>query len=83
MERVTKEALAVAGRISDDYEILIINDGSKDRTAEIADRLAKEYPAVRAIHHEVNKGYGGRFKPDLKTPPKSLFFTPMETVNLR
>lgn len=74
VERVTKEALAVAGLISDDYEIIIVNDGSKDRTAEIADRLDKEYPAVRVIHHEVNKGYGGALQTGFKNASKELVF---------
>jgi len=74
VERVTKEALAVAGRISDDYEIIIVNDGSKDRTAEIADRLANEYPVVRVIHHEVNKGYGGALQTGFKNASKELVF---------
>lgn len=74
VERVTKEALAVAGRISDDYEIIIVNDGSKDRTAEIADSLANEYPVVRVIHHEVNKGYGGALQTGFKNASKELVF---------
>lgn len=74
VERVTREALAVAGRISNDYEIIIVNDGSKDRTAEIADRLAKENPAVRVIHHEVNKGYGGALQTGFKNASKELVF---------
>ena len=43
----------------EEVEILIVNDGSSDRTAEIADRLEREHPGiVRAIHQE-NKGHGG------------------------
>jgi len=74
VERVTREALAVASGISDDYEIIIVNDGSKDRTAEIADRLAGENPAVRVIHHEVNKGYGAALQSGFKNATKELVF---------
>lgn len=43
----------------EEVEILIVDDGSSDRTPEIADRLEKEHPGiVRAIHQE-NKGHGG------------------------
>ena len=42
----------------EDVEILIVDDGSKDRTAEIADEYAKKYPTIiRAIHQE-NGGHG-------------------------
>lgn len=41
-----------------DYEITIIEDGSPDNTAEVADKLAAKYPKVNVIHHEKNKGYG-------------------------
>ncbi len=74
VERVTREALDVASRISDDYEIIIVNDGSKDRTAEIADRLSRENPAIRVIHHEINKGYGAALQSGFKNATKELVF---------
>ena len=44
------------------YEIIIIEDGSPDKTAEVADELAREYSKVRVIHHEKNMGYGATLK---------------------
>ena len=41
-----------------DYEVTIIEDGSPDKTAEVADKLAETYPKVKVIHHKKNKGYG-------------------------
>lgn len=74
VEKVTRNALAVAESISDDYEIIIVNDGSKDRTGEIADRLAKENPAVRVVHHEKNMGYGAALQSGFKNATKELVF---------
>lgn len=45
-----------------DYEIIIIEDGSPDRTGEVADELARKYPKVRVIHHEKNMGYGATLR---------------------
>lgn len=44
------------------WEILIINDGSKDKTAEIANQLAAENAAIRVIHHHVNQNLGNAIK---------------------
>lgn len=41
-----------------DYEIIIVDDGSIDRTGPLADELAARLPKVRVIHHERNRGYG-------------------------
>ena len=45
-----------------DWEILIINDGSKDNTAAIANELAKNHPGVRVIHHPANLNLGNAIK---------------------
>jgi glycosyltransferase involved in cell wall biosynthesis len=74
VERVALGALAVARRISDDYEIIIVNDGSSDRTGEIADRLARQYPEIRVVHHEKNKGYGAALQSGFKSARKELVF---------
>jgi len=45
-----------------DFEILLVNDGSKDRTKELADAFAESHPNVRVIHHPSNKNLGGALR---------------------
>jgi dolichol-phosphate mannosyltransferase len=54
----------------EDYEIIIVNDCSKDRTAEIADQMAALFPQVRAIHNPVNKGLGFNYQLGFKVAKK-------------
>ncbi len=49
-----------------DWEVLVINDGSKDKTEEVVKQLEKKYPNVRLVNHEVNKGYGHALKTGFK-----------------
>ena len=51
-------ALTTLVGYGDELEAIIVNDGSKDRTAQIADEWAARYPSVKVIHQE-NKGHGG------------------------
>lgn len=48
--------------ITDVYEIIIVHDGSPDKTGPVADELAREYPNVRVIHHPKNMGYGATLR---------------------
>ena len=59
VERTTLAAIRACERFFGDYEVIIVNDGSRDRTGEIADRLAATVPHVRAVHNQPNRGYGG------------------------
>ena len=58
IEQSVQEAIASVEKITPLYEILIIDDGSKDDTPAIARRLATAYRNVRVISHEQNQGYG-------------------------
>lgn len=58
IEYVVRRALDVLPTVVDTFEIIVVNDGSRDATPRIIDRLAAEDSRVRAIH-QPNKGYGG------------------------
>lgn len=55
---VVAQALEILPTIVDDFEIVIVNDGSKDGTGRLIDDLAERHPEVRALHHPKNRGYG-------------------------
>ncbi len=57
IQRTTEKAIEVLKTKNLEWEILIINDGSKDKTGEIADELAKKYKNIKVVHQE-NGGYG-------------------------
>lgn len=55
-------AKQVLEKVAVKWEITIVDDGSNDRTGEIADKLAKSNQRIKVIHHKVNRGYGAAFK---------------------
>ena len=67
-------ALKTAERLTPDFEIIVVNDGSADKTAEIANELARTYPQVRVIHHERNRGYGGALRSGFAAATRDLVF---------
>ena len=71
---LTRKAVAVGRRVADDLEIIIVNDGSKDHTGEVADQLAEQYPEVRAVHNHPNLGYGGALQRGFRAATKNWIF---------
>lgn len=58
IENAVGRSLAALERLTDEFEIILINDGSTDRTGELADRLAAQNKRVRVLHNERNVNYG-------------------------
>jgi glycosyltransferase involved in cell wall biosynthesis len=59
VENMVRKAQGILPEVAEQWEIIPVNDGSKDRTGEIIGRLAKEDVHVHPVHHEKNRGYGG------------------------
>jgi glycosyltransferase involved in cell wall biosynthesis len=61
--------------LCDDYEVVVINDGSQDHTAAVLDELARIYPGeVRIVHHAKNRGYGGALRSGFASATKEWIF---------
>ncbi|MBD3336344.1 MAG: glycosyltransferase [Candidatus Eisenbacteria bacterium] len=58
VDEAVETALSVLARLARRYEVILVNDGSRDRTGELADAWTKRRPEVRAVHHDRNRGYG-------------------------
>ncbi len=68
-------SIKVAATLTDDFEVIVVNDASRDDTAQILDELARIYPdRVRIVHHETNRGYGGALRSGFATASKDLVF---------
>jgi glycosyltransferase involved in cell wall biosynthesis len=60
--------------LAPDYEIVVVDDGSRDRTGEIADELAAAHPRITVVHNRPNRGYGGALIAGFNAASKSLTF---------
>jgi glycosyltransferase involved in cell wall biosynthesis len=74
IERAVNESVEVLSSITDNYEALIVDDASTDRTGEIADALSAQNPHVRVIHHQTNTRLGGAMRTGFFRSEKSIVF---------
>lgn len=67
-------ALTVLPAFANDYEVLVINDGSLDDTASVLEELAQNEPRVKVVHHQRNMGYGAALRTGFSHASKELVF---------
>lgn len=67
-------AQIAARALTDDYEIIVVNDGSQDHTALVLAELEKQIPQLRVIHHPQNKGYGAALRTGFVSAAKEWVF---------
>ncbi len=67
-------ALKVCEQVTDDYEVIVVNDASTDYSQEILDDLAAQYPRFRFIRHQTNRGYGGALRSGFAAATKEWVF---------
>jgi glycosyltransferase involved in cell wall biosynthesis len=73
IERTVAEAVTALSAIDGlDWRILVVNDGSRDRTGEIAESLAAQNPRVSVVHHDGNKGYAVATETALRNAPGEI-----------
>lgn len=83
-------ALMALREVTDDFEVIVTNDGSRDDTGKVLDELARRYPELKVIHHPVNQGYGCALRTGFANASKNwIFYTdgdgqydPKELINL-
>lgn len=66
IEKTVSDAVLVLKKLDLEWEILVINDGSRDKTEEVVEKLAKQNPRIRLVDHGTNKGYGFALKTGFK-----------------
>ncbi len=83
-------ALMALRQVTDDYEIIVVNDGSSDTTKSVLEEMVARYPELRVIHHAVNLGYGSALRTGFGAATKEwIFYTdgdgqynPLELIDL-
>jgi glycosyltransferase involved in cell wall biosynthesis len=75
IQRMTPKAVEVLESLGlSDYEVIVVDDGSPDRTGAVADELARRFPKVRVVRHETNLGYGMALRTGFKSTRMDYVF---------
>jgi glycosyltransferase involved in cell wall biosynthesis len=67
-------AVRSASKLTPNYEVIVVDDGSSDSTAQILSELARVYPQLKIVTHPVNRGYGGALRTGFASASKDVIF---------
>ncbi|MFN8634484.1 MAG: glycosyltransferase family 2 protein [Chloroflexota bacterium] len=76
VEQSVLDVAVVLSSLTDDYEIVVVDDGSRDQTCQVLMELAEQYPELplRVVLHEQNRGYGAALASGFDAATKELIF---------
>jgi len=72
--KIVHAAAELLPKLTDDFEIVVVNDGSADQTGELLSQLAQQYQFVKVINHPTNRGYGAALISGFANCGKDLIF---------
>jgi glycosyltransferase involved in cell wall biosynthesis len=74
IETLVRRAAEELSRLTEDFEVIVVNDGSSDGSSAVLERLAGELRWLRVITHSTNRGYGGALRSGFTHASKELVF---------
>jgi len=74
IDQAVRRAVQAAAAHTTDYEVIVVDDGSRDRTSEVVQAIMEELPQVRLVRHEVNRGYGAALRSGFEAATKGVVF---------
>jgi glycosyltransferase involved in cell wall biosynthesis len=74
LPRTVPPVVAALRQVTDDFEVVVVDDGSRDRTADVVRELSQLYPEVRLVQHPVNLGYGAAVWTGITSGQKEFIF---------
>ena len=76
IEEMVADVVEAVERLTQDYEVIVVDDGSRDGTAPVVNSLEERYPQLRLVRHVENQGYGAAVFSGLTAAAKDfVFFT--------
>jgi len=74
IENTIKSCIEYLANVLSDFEIICVNDGSEDRTAQIVKELAESNRSVKLVNHPVNRGYGAALRSGFDSAKNKYIF---------
>lgn len=74
IEVLVSRMAEVLQKLTDDYEVIVVDDGSVDETANVVERAMMEVPNLRLVRHPRNRGYGAALRSGFAAATKELVF---------